>query len=531
MIGIVKKKQLELIQGVLQLGCIDIMKKLLSLLTLLSFLLFSVACGTGAGGNNGTPGFGGGGTAGSSSNASLSGNYTYQISGYDLSTTAGQATPFRESGAFVADGNGHITGGEDDFAEGSSVVTHMIAASTYSISNDGTGQATINFTNNGGFQIALSLVSSPTVYLAVNVIAPSGTSLLANGSGVALKQTTSAFAAAPSGAFVFSNRELSQAQGSSAAVGAFTAAGGAITAGNEDVIRSGVQSSLTVTGSFNTPDANGRGTGTFTDSLATLPFAYYVVDSSHLRFFSTATGNIGIGQAQAQSGTFSTASLSGSYAFGTSGDDVFSLDGVKRVGQFVASNGTISAGQFDSVQDGSVVSGTFTGGTYNVAPTGRALVNLTPSTGGSVQEIAWMVSPSRAFVLTNDTTKVEVGTVDLQQSTSFSKSSTSGTFGFAMDGFTNPPFTSAPQIYNRVGNMHWDGAGNLGLTEFVNVTGSGTTSGILNGSYTAAANGRVVGTVSGLSNNLFFYLISGSQAYILQADGGVEISGSLGQLP
>ena len=506
------------------------MKTLLGLLTFLA-LSFCVACGTG-GSSNGTPGFGGGGTAGTFSNASLSGNYTYQISGYDLSTVAGTATPFRESGVFVADGNGHITGGEDDFAEGSSVVTHVIAASTYSISSDGTGQATINFTNNGGFQVALSLVNSPTAYLAVNVIAPNGTSLFANGTGVALKQTTSAFAAAPSGPFVFSLRQLSTAQGSSAAVGAFAVASGAITAGSVDVVRNSAQSSTTLTGSFNAPDTNGRGTGTFTDGLGvTAPFAYYVVDSSHLRLFSTATGNMGIGQAQAQSGTFSTASLSGSYAFGTTGDDAFSLDGVKGVGQFVASNGTISAGQFDSVQDNSIVSGTLTGGTYSVASSGRAVVNLTPSTGGSIQEIAWMVSPSRAYLLTNDTTKVEVGTIDLQSSTSFSKSTPSGTFGFAMDGFTNPPFTTLPQIYDRVGNMHWDGAGNLGLTEFVNVTGSGTTSGILNGSYTLAANGRGVGTISSLSNNLIFYFISGTQAYILQADGGVEINGNMGQLP
>src|ERR1700690_1510814 len=108
------------------------MKKLLACLIFFA-LFFCIACGTGltgSNGNNGSPGFGGGGTAGGSSVASLSGNYTYQISGYDLSSTAGQAIPFRESGVFVADGKGNITGGEDDFAEGSSVTTHVIAAST-----------------------------------------------------------------------------------------------------------------------------------------------------------------------------------------------------------------------------------------------------------------------------------------------------------------------------------------------------------------------------------------------------------------
>ena len=85
-----------------------------------------------------------------------------------------------------------------------------------------------------------------------------------------------------------------------------------------------------------------------------------------------------------------------------------------------------------------------------------------------------MVSPSLAFCITNDTTKVEAGTAAAQSTTSFTKSSVSGTFGFAMDGLTT---LNSGALYDRVGNLHWDGAGNLGLTEVVNVSGSPSTSG------------------------------------------------------
>ena len=39
------------------------------------------------------------------------------------------------------------------------------------------------------------------------------------------------------------------------------------------------------------------------------------------------------------------------------------------------------------------------------------------------------------------------------------------------------------------------------------------------------------GAISGLSNNLVFYLISGSDAYILQNDTGTEIDGVMSKQP
>ncbi len=484
-------------------------------------LLACVACGSGG---SGTGGFGGGGTTGNFSNSNLKGNYAYQIVGIDITT--GSAVPFRESGAFVADGNGNITGGEDDFAEASGVTSNAIAATTgaYSVSSDGTATATLSFNNGGGVQVAMSVVSAPTIYLAASAVDPFGTTtgLTVNGTGFAVPQTTSAFAA-PSGTFVFRTQNLNPGSQPVASVGVINVSNGTVSAGSEDQVAFGsADSQLTfIGGIFNTPDAMGRGTGSFTDSNAhTSTFSYYVVDSTHLHIFSTTGGTIGVGRAVGQSGT----TFSGSYVFGSKGDDAFSLGGVNTVGQFTASSGSISSGgSFDTVVDGgSPVNGSFTGGSYTAGGNGRVVVNLTPSTGSSVQEIAWVVSPSLAFFVTNDATKAESGSATGQTASSFSNSTTNGTFGFAMDGF------NTTDLYDRVGNIHWDGSGNLGLTEFVNVTGNENLSGILNGTYTVSSNGRAVGSVANLSSNLIVYLASGTEGYMLQGDSGVEINGMMG---
>jgi hypothetical protein len=50
---------------------------------------------------------------------------------------------------------------------------------------------------------------------------------------------------------------------------------------------------------------------------------------------------------------------------------------------------------------------------------------------------------------------------------------------------------------------------------------------VLSGSYSVSGNGRATGSISTLSNNLIFYLISGTDAYVVQNDAGVQISGTI----
>ncbi len=482
-----------------------------------------MGCGTGS---SSSGGFGGGGTIGSFSNSNLKGNYAYEIAGVDLSSGS-NVVPFRESGVFVADGSGNITGGEDDLEEGNVVVSSQIAATSggtaYSVSNDGTTALTLSLTNGGALEVAVSLVSAPTLYMTVNAILTPTATLTVNGSGFAVPQTTSVLTTIPSGTFVFRSQSIGSLQ-ASANVGAFTVTGGSI-AGSEDQNSTGSVASVTLNGTLNTPDSFGRGSGSITDSNnVTTPFFYYVVDSSHFHFFmnSSTTGNVGVGRAISQTGT----TLGGSYVFGSSNN--YEIGEVNTVGQFSASNGSISGGSFDTVQGGNaVLNGTFGASSYTTGPgSGRFVVNLDPSSGNAVQAVCWVVSPSLFFFITNDADQ-QAGTATLQDGSSFSNSSISGTLGFAMDGVVINTGNTI-DLYDRAGNLHFSGSGQLGLTEFVNVDGGGQTSGILNGTYTVSSNGRVVGNVSNLSSNLIFYLASGTEGYILQGDTGVEINGMMG---
>jgi hypothetical protein len=234
-------------------------------------------------------------------------------------------------------------------------------------------------------------------------------------------------------------------------------------------------------------------------------------------------GPLGLGRAEKQSaGPFSNGSLKGPFAFGSRGDTSTSTLGVNSAGAFNSDgNGNISSGSFDSVQDGTPIANASLTGNYAIAANGRATATLTPSGQSAIPEVFWMVSPVRAFFLVNAPGIVEDGTVDQQQGSSFSTGSLNGQYAFFMDGFDalNP-------LLDRVGNLIGDGKGNLTLSYSVNVAGA-TNSVALTGTYTAAANGRVAGTVTNLTGAMILYMVSNNQAYMILGDSGAEVSGQV----
>jgi hypothetical protein len=463
-------------------------------------LLLCAGCGS----SSGTSGFI---PTGNFSTASLNGQYVYQIEGFDFSTST-SGVPYREAGVFTANGGGSLTTVTDDFSEGGSVGT-TISTGTYAINNDGTGTLSLNNVL-GTVTFEVTLVSTSKIYL-IEVDSP------LSAGGLAEKQNATAIGAVPAGTFVFREHDLNSVQ-SIGSVGAFALSGGTVSAGSKDVNTGGALSSLTFTaGSFNAPNpATGRGSGTFTDSSAvTSSFLYYIVDANNIRFLASTPGVIGIGSAELQNGT---PALSGSYAFGSQGDTA-SLGGVNTAGRFTASGGSITAGARDSVQDGnSGLNVAFTG-SYTQAPSGRALLTLSTPQNNSL--VVWMVSPSRGFFLVNDPTNVSEGTLDLQQTSTFSNSTTNGQYAFIMNGF------DLQGTKDRVGTLLWDGSGKLTLNEVTNANGAVTGPIVLSGTYAVSANGRATGSISTLSSNLIFYLVSGTDAYSIQNDSGVEVNGTI----
>jgi hypothetical protein len=463
------------------------------------------------------------------SNANLSGSYTYILEGIDTS-----GNPFTEGGVFTADGNGNITSGMDDFnqtnSQGAPLASHPTKG-TYQIIPDGSG--TISFTltdltSNNTFQFAINLVNTSQFYLAEN-------DAFANGAGIGDKQTSSAITTTPSGSYAFRVHAYGTPNGPVGTVGQLVSTNGTVT-GSADILRSGTMNAVTLNGSFQAPDSTGRGTLTYVDNVSniTAKYEYYIINSSTIRLLGFDPNVLALGRAEQQSGgPFNAGSLSGSYAFGTAGNLSANDGGLTRtVGQFTAGGGSISAGAYDAVINGNVVANnplqTPAAGSYTVSANGGTQLTLNPSGGVPVQEILWLVSPSRAFVLINDSTKVEDGTVDLQTTSSFTNSTLTGQYGLVMEGITTNNYLT------RVGTFIPDGNGNVTLNELVNaftVTGGASfNSPSLTGTYTVGSNGRVAATIVPSTSpniDLVLYMVSPNQAYILQGDTGFEVSGSV----
>jgi len=164
-----------------------------------------------------------------------------------------------------------------------------------------------------------------------------------------------------------------------------------------------------------------------------------------------------------------------------------------------------------------------TASTYSVAANGRTTATLNAN-GTVVQQTVYLVSGSRGFFLvSSDTSRVEDGTLEQQAfaagANSFSGSDFNGQSAFVTGG------SIAGTPLDRTGTFTSDGNGNLGWAEVVNSGGVVNTPGCLPGTYTVATNGRVVASVTTLSGNLVFYMVSPKEAYLLQGDSSTQISG------
>lgn len=493
------------------------------LASLCGLLAFAAGCGSSST-STGTGPF---------STASLNGSYVCQLVGNESfidSANNLQNEAYTETLVITPDGAGHLKGVED--FNSSLPATGFIAGTaftgTYTIGHDGNGSMTINFSAPSSGQINLSITMENTSkFYAVEADAFSNFS--ANAAGEGIKQNSGALTAPPTGAN-FVMRVHQELPSASATVGSLNTSSATSVTGTIDVLRNGaLEPMLTLTsGTLSTPDSNGRGTLLYTDSASSsvaTHYEYYILDANTFLLMQSDSTLLGTGGAEAQAS--GALALAGNYVFGSRGDTTANTGGVRSVGGFTAGSGTISAGTLDSVQDGtSILNESFTG-TYTPGANGRIDVSLTPSSGSPIAEVFWMVSPSRAFFLINNANKVEDGTIDLQQQNSFATTDLKGQYALVMDGY------NASNLLTRAGTLISDGNGNLQLNEEANSFAPGSLPGLINdpptlpGNYTVGSNGRVSATISSVSSNLVLYIVSPSQAYILQNDPATEISGTI----
>jgi hypothetical protein len=478
-------------------------KRFLLFIAITIALITIAGCGGGSSLSFPTP-------AGGFTNANLNGSFAFSYTGTDANGFLAVA------GSFIADGNGHLTSGTEDVNSGAAIATNAAITGTYTVRADGRGSITLTSTA-GNASLDFVLVASGHA-----LVTRFDTS--ATGSGTIDQQTASAFSnAALAGTYAFNISGIDVVGNPIGIAGNFTAdATGNITSGIDDSNdNSGIILSDPLTGSV--PVAgSGRGIATFNTVRGTLVFAYYVVDTTHLKMVETDASLALGGEAFCQTGPFSNASLSGPFAFTIAGVDLLNGGVPFAAGGVLTSDGAgnVTSGTEDFNDAGTLSLNVGLTGSYTMAANGRGTLTLNTTAG----TFTFVVYPSSSGVLALET---DVGFLTsgtaLQQTGSFTSATLSGTYGLNFTGATSNGEIDSIAEFTSNGTSSLTGIIDL------NNTGSITFGQPLTGSYTVAASGRTViplQTPLG-TQNLVVYLVSPTRALFVELDATLVAAGDI----
>ena len=317
------------------------------------------------------------------------------------------------------------------------------------------------------------------------------------------------------------------ANGGVAAAGSFHADGlGRLIDGVQDLTNfTEVNSSISFTGTY-AVGTDDRGTLTLTSSLGTVTYSFSLNAGGDGRFIElSAGGKSGSGIFKLQDpGSFSTAGLTGDYAFGFTGL-VPSLAAypLSEVGRFHADGvGTLSGGVVDLAAPGSIVNSVGLSGSYavpNGSSDGRGTAlfqSPIPGTNGLFNFAFYIVSAEEQFFVSLDapteTLPLLSGRTGGQSGGPSSNASLSGTVIFNQTGPTVVPSSSV-----SIGEITSDGAGNLSGVFDQNDNGT-ISSSVFTGNYSIGANGR--GVLNFIINPPFavpsyFYMAGNNRGFLL----------------
>jgi len=340
-------------------------------------------------------------TAVTFNNSSLKGNYIFSLTGID-----GNTNPFYALGAITADGNGNITGGEEDVVDTGSGYHTAAGATTGTYSVGGDGRGTLTFSNSiGQFQFAIALKAMGTAPMNETdngVVAATGT-LEAQGTSVA----------APSGNYAFGFSGSGLGCGPVNSAGVFNMSGSTI-GGTQDLNCGGtIVKSQTVSGSYSAIDSLGRGTGSFSGSnTGSSNVIYYVVSPGRFRFLADPNNPsffLGSADLQTQS-SFASTDFNGSYVINSSANTNAGVS--YTLIQINASAGNVSSGYFD-VNDTGVQGSAPLTGSYSVSSNGYITGTWNVS-NASLPFAMYLFSPTQGYYLDERTTAVGGGNVYAQ---------------------------------------------------------------------------------------------------------------------
>ena len=320
------------------------------------------------------------------------------------------------------------------------------------------------------------------------------------------------------------------------AVGRFTADGeGNLT--NGELVTNGVGAGATsaqlFTGSYSI-GADNRGVMTLNFSGSSAKLAFAMLANGNAQFIefdaSGGSGTIGSGTMEkADTTAYSTARITGDYAFGAAGFD----NGNNRAaieGRFT-SNGTGAltnpAGDLNGY--GTDYPMTFTAANYAVTntATGRGTMHLAFTFGGapaSLNFVFYIVNAGKSFVMESDpvsTATPLLNGVVVQQHTpvgGFSNASLNGNMVISLTGHSACGTVSGvPKAV--AGLLTANGSGALSLTYDENFCRAPNSVAGAAGTYTVASDGRASITIGGYS--LVAYLVNANQIFLFVSDSNV----------
>jgi len=268
--------------------------------------------------------------------ASLNGTYAFVTSGEAIASGGTSATPFSRTGSFIANGSGGITGGVYDVVNAGGISSGPItimSGSSYTVNADGRGTLTFNINSNGApatVNFAIVLTSTKDGLMMDETASGNQAS---TGSGNFILQNTASFGSAVAGAYVFDFSGVDASVNPESLVGQFAASAGVITSGIEDANDNFTLTNGSISGNFAPDPANSSTSGRGTATIAGQTYAFYIVDSTRIRFVSINASGVGpmlTGDAVSQPTV--PAAPSGSFAFLVAGASA--NGGLTRVARF-----------------------------------------------------------------------------------------------------------------------------------------------------------------------------------------------------
>ena len=305
-------------------------------------------------------------------------------------------------------------------------------------------------------------------------------------------------------------------------VGAFTADGaGHITAGSDDSNFSG---NVSFTGTYQVFN-DGTGSISFNNSgLGAINLAITMVSSSKVYLVEGDAGAAGGGVAELQTAAAATSTPSGTFVFRL--HEFSSVESASKsaseVGAVTISSGSVTGDRVDQNLGGANALFNLTGGTFSApAGMGRGTATITGSSGFSRNLIYYVVNSSKLVLLVSNLNAIGSGAAEAQSGAV--GNGPSGNYAFGSRGDDTTP-GGVPNLSATVGNLS-AGSGAISSFNFDAMQDGTYSNGNTTGTFTTAADGRTVLTLTGLSPTVV-WMVNPSRAFFLVSSGSDVEDGS-----